>query len=58
MRIQQVAVSEYVKDVASVWTASGVVLMLGIAGRRGRYVHARNEDAWSLREPELGPLHK
>lgn len=40
MRIQQVAVDEHVKDVASVWIASGVVLMLGVAGRRGQYVLA------------------
>lgn len=40
MRIQQVVVDEHVKDVASVWIASGVVLMLGVAGGRGRYMHA------------------
>lgn len=40
MRIQQVAVDEHAKDAVSVWIASGVVLMLGAAGRRGQYVHA------------------
>lgn len=58
MRIEQVVIGEHIKYVASVWTASGVVLMLGVGGRRGRYVHACNEDAWSLRKPELGPPHK
>lgn len=38
--IQQVAVDEHAKDAVSVWIASGVVLMLGPAGRRGQFVYA------------------
>lgn len=60
MRVQQAAVDEHVQVVAPVWTTSGVVLMLGVAGGcwREGMIPAPKEAAWSLRKLELGPLHR